>query len=79
MKWRNRLAQVFSLGDEWTKMPLKVAPTRGREVQFRQCAILQYSKTLSLRSPEFEDENEAPREWRPKCCARVHLMKICVI
>jgi hypothetical protein len=26
-----------------------------------------------------EDENEAPHEWRPKWCARVHLMKICVI
>jgi hypothetical protein len=42
-------------------------------VQFRPCAILQYSKTPSLRSPGFEDddddddedENEAPQEWRP--------------
>jgi hypothetical protein len=25
---------------------------------FNQCAILQYSKTPSLRSPEFEDEDE---------------------
>jgi hypothetical protein len=41
-------------------------------VQFRPGAILQYSKTPSLRSPEIEDEgddedeNEAPHEWRPR-------------
>jgi hypothetical protein len=38
-------------------------------VQFRPGAILQYSETPSLRSPEIEDddedENEAPHEWRP--------------
>jgi len=41
-------------------------------VQFRPGAILQYSKTPSLRSPEIEDEdddedeNEAPHESRPR-------------
>jgi len=38
-----------------------------REVQFGQCAILQYSKTPSLHSPGFEDDDEdeyeAPHEW----------------
>jgi hypothetical protein len=40
----------------------KAPPTPRTRVQFRQCAILQYSKTPSLRSPGFEDEDEAPHE-----------------
>jgi hypothetical protein len=34
---------------------LKHLQPRARGVRFRQCAILQYSKTPSLRSPGFED------------------------
>ncbi len=48
-------------------------------MQFRQCAILQCSKTPSLRSPEFEDEdddeNETPHEHvRSGATFRAHFL-----
>src|SRR5258708_20120323 len=61
--------------------PEKHLQPRGRGVQFRQGAMLQYSKTPSLRSPEFEDDDEdedekrSASQWRPSggCRARVSL------
>jgi hypothetical protein len=60
--------RASALGWHKKKIALKASSTPLRGVQFRQCTILQYSKTPSLRSPGFEDEdddedeNEAPHE-----------------
>jgi hypothetical protein len=44
--------------NEGQPAPRKQHQPRGSGVQFRECAILQYSKTPSLRSPGFEDDEE---------------------